>query len=184
MPDRLPVAGLYSNGGVARRIIKAEWHVIGWCSLRIHFPRYAVSRQHTWSAVLLLTTRPLTLSGIRSAFQHCFGNLNAPPLSPHSLFAEKGSCVGSCLSCPVASCSSEISPTHYHTLSPAYTVPVSSCLSAAAPGQRASSCRMLSPPPHNRLIWRRIGMRYDHPPLACPLSPSGLTPFPTPCPWC
>ena len=33
MPDRLPVAGLYSNGGVARRIIKAEWHVIGWCSL-------------------------------------------------------------------------------------------------------------------------------------------------------
>lgn len=159
--------------------------------MRIHFPRYAVSEQHKRPAVLLLTTRPLTLSGIRSAFQHCFGNLNAPPLSPHSLFAEKGSCVGSCLSCPVASCSSEISPTHYSTPSPAYTVPVSSCLSAAATRQRASSCRgiyllpcMLSPPPHNWLIWRRIGMRYDHPPLACPSSPSGLTPFPIPCPWC
>jgi hypothetical protein len=33
MPDRLSVAGLNSNGGVARRIIKAERHVIGWCSL-------------------------------------------------------------------------------------------------------------------------------------------------------
>lgn len=119
--------------------VARDWLV---CSLRIHFPRYAVSKPAERPAVLLLTTRPLTRAGIRSAFQHCFGNLNAPPLSPHSLFAEKGSCVGSCLSCPVASCSSEISPTHYSTLSPAYTVPVSSCLSAAASTQRASSCRV------------------------------------------
>lgn len=73
----------------------------------------------------------------------------------------------------VASCSSrssEISPTPQPSLSPAYTayhLPVSSCISAAAEpaSELLAVCIsllpcMLSPPPHNRLTWRRTGMRY------------------------
>lgn len=146
MPDRPSVAGLYSNGGVARRIIKAEWHVIGWCSLAN--PLSSLCSEQA--------CRKARRTATHHSASHSLRNLvgvsallweleRASALTSRSLFAEKGSCVGSCLSCPVASCSSEISPTHYHTLSPANTVPVSSCLSAAAPGQRASSCRVHLP---------------------------------------
>ena len=67
-----------------------------------------------------------------------------------------------------------LSPAHTNT---AYRVPRARFFvvsSAAAQGSELllAACInllpcMLSPPRHNRLIWRRTGMRYDHPPLAC-----------------
>lgn len=97
-----------------------------------------------------------------------------------------------CLVLSRASCSSkssEISPTDSQPCPYQYRVPRTRFFvvsSAAAPGSELllAACIyllpcMLSPPRHNRLIWRRTGMRYDHPPLACPSSPSGLA-APTP----
>ena len=105
----------------------------------------------------------------RSAIQHSFGHPNAPasPPSHHSVPAEKGSCVGlaSFLSCR-ASCSSEISPTHsqpcLYRVPPARFFVSFRCCEASEP-LAACVCLLpciFSPPRHNRLIWRRTGMRY------------------------
>ena len=144
------VARLYSEGcPPARRssepVSEADSPVIGSCPLRLRFPLYAVSTQHVWPAVLLLLARRSSLHGRRSCTS-LGSRTRLLALRPHiTLSAEKGNCVGLCVSCPVASSSSEISPTDsqpclYRVPHTRFFVSFRRCTR-----RRASSCRVRLP---------------------------------------
>jgi len=139
------------------RSCKAEFIVIGCFVGGLHFLSCAMSNCQTWAAV----HSSLTPS---SALQHCFGHPNAPPPS-HQLSVRRERQLRRLALCLVLP--RPIHANYYRqTLSTLHRIPrtrtllrakVASFLPCAS--TRLLPC-MLSPLCHNRLIWRRTGMRY------------------------
>jgi hypothetical protein len=166
---------------------KADWKVIGHTPLRIHFSCYAVSDYHVWAAVDSSLTS-------RSAIHHFFGQPNAPSAltslsSPPRKAVASGRVLLQQIKRNITDTSSSSQPCLYRVPPTRFFVSFRCCKAS----ELLAACIyllpcMLSPPRHNRLIWRRTGMRYGLS-ASSPIThspPSDLaahTPS-IPCPWC